>query len=145
MIKLTIKKYFLFILISSAIISGCEDNIISECEDKNGFLDNTLKFSIIQDKIFNNSCAISGCHAGPNPQANLELTNGKSYENLYNVPSLLNPSFMRVKPGDSDNSFIIMMLKNTGPGTSQMPPSGKLQNSLIDSIASWIDQGALNN
>lgn len=145
MTKLIVKKYFLLIVVSGVIISACEDDIISECEDKDVLLENTLTFSVIQDKLFSKRCAISGCHAGPNPQANLNLTDGKSYENLFNVPSLLNPSFLRVKPGDSDNSFIIRMLKNTGPGASQMPPSGKLQNSLIDSIASWIDLGALNN
>jgi hypothetical protein len=103
------------------------------------------KFSEIQRQVFTPSCASSGCHGGSSVQANLNLSEGNSYNNLINEQSLLNPNFFRVKPGDSENSFLIKMLKNTGSGSSQMPPSGKLSDGIIDSIVVWINNGALNN
>lgn len=134
-----------FIVVFIFLTLSCEENIITECKEDHSFTENQIRFSVIQSEVFNVSCALSGCHAGNNPQAKLNLSADISYSNLINVSSLLNPSFMRVKPGDSQNSFLIKMLKNNGQGTSQMPPSGKLRDSIIDSIASWIDNGALNN
>lgn len=122
----------------------CEENIITECEITNSTSSLTT-FSDIQKNIFDASCALSGCHAGTNPQAGLLLTYGNSYAKLVNVTSLLNPNFKLVEPGNSENSFLIKMLKHTGESTSQMPPAGKLSQSKIDSIAAWIDRGAINN
>ncbi|MBK7105698.1 MAG: hypothetical protein IPH62_10480 [Ignavibacteriae bacterium] len=137
------KIFYLLILLT--IIISCEENIVTECEDENQTSVTLTKFSDIQKNVFDASCAFSGCHAGASSQAGLQLTSGDSYSNLINKTSVLNPNFKLVEPGNSENSFLIKMLKHTGEGTSQMPPSGKLSNSVIDSIAAWIDRGALNN
>ena len=50
---------------------------------------------------------------------------------------------MRVKPFESENSYLIRKLR--GQGTSVMPPSGQLKAAVIDSVVAWIDKGALNN
>jgi hypothetical protein len=58
---------------------------------KNQVADTTVKssFEIIQDKILNVSCALSGCHASTADasftQHGLVLTPGKSYANLVGV------------------------------------------------------------
>jgi len=127
------------------LFTACENNITTECETPEDLTQNLTKFSDLQTNVFNETCALSGCHAGPSPKAGLLLTSGDSYSNLVNVTSVLNPNFERVEPGNSLNSFIIKMLRNTGERTSQMPPSGKLGDDQIDSIAAWIDRGALND
>ncbi len=135
------------VLVLILFTAGCSENIITECEPVfGGQTGKTLSsFSEIQNEVFSPSCALSGCHAGSNIQANLNLTDGNSYNSLVNRQSLLNPAFLRVKPGDSGSSFLIKMLRNDGNGTSLMPPSGKLSDAVIDSIVTWINNGAFNN
>lgn len=139
------KKKFLIILLGFISISGCKENIITECKTADIPAPVLTSFNDIQKNILNETCALAGCHAGPSPQAGLLLTSGNSYSNLVNVKSVLNPNFNRVEPGNSLNSFLIKMLKNTGEGTSLMPPTGRLSNAQIDSISAWIDRGAINN
>ena len=98
----------------------------------------------IQSKVFNTSCALSGCHGSTNNQANLLLTDGNSFSNLVNVQSVLFPQFKRVVPDSSSNSLLIKILK--GEVSPRMPLNrNPLSAAVIDSIAKWIDNGALNN
>ncbi len=146
LIKNLIRTRIVF-LVLIFLIAGCSENIMTECEPAEfSTSGKTLSnFSEIQKQVFTPSCALSGCHFGSNIQANLNLSEGNSYANLVNTVSLLNPSFVRVKPSDSRNSFLIKMLRNSGNGSSLMPPSGKLNEVIIDSIVVWINNGALNN
>jgi len=104
----------------------------------------TSKLSDIQSKVFTQSCALSGCHGSTNNQANLLLTDGNSFSNLVNVQSLLFPQFERVVPDSSSKSLLIKILK--GEVSPRMPLNrDPLSAAVIDSIAKWIDNGALNN
>jgi len=102
------------------------------------------KLSDIQAKVFTQSCALSGCHGSTNNQANLLLTDGNSFSNLVNVQSLLFPQFERVVPDSSSKSLLIKILK--GEVSPRMPLNrDPLSAVVIDSIAKWINNGALNN
>ena len=102
------------------------------------------KLSKIQAAVFSQNCTSSGCHGTANNQANLLLTDGNSFSNLVNVQSVLFPQFKRVVPGNSSQSLIIKILK--GEVSPRMPLNREpLPADLIDSIAAWIDKGALNN
>lgn len=129
------------------VSSGCSENASGPSDSGNTVPPGTSlsKFSEIQSRVFTPTCAVAGCHGGSNVQANLSLSEGNAYNNLVNKQSFRNPNFVRVKPGDSGNSFLIKMLRNTGEGTTVMPPTGKLSDAVIDSIALWINNGALNN
>lgn len=140
--KSLIKTFLISIVIITTFIS-CEDKIVNEPEPSTTQSGVTAKLSDIQIKVFNVSCATSGCHDGSNIAANLNLTSGNSYNQLVNVNSNENPSLKRVVPGSSGQSLLIRKLE--GNGTSLMPPSGKLKQEIIDSIKAWIDRGALNN
>jgi hypothetical protein len=135
------------LLISAAIfvvfmILGCENNIQGPEDDANPPPAESMSatFTSIQNELFSTTCAKSGCHAG---LQNPDLSVGKSYGNLVNVASLANPSLLRVKPFDSENSYLIRKLR--GEGTTVMPPAGQLSAAVIDSVVAWIDRGALNN
>lgn len=102
------------------------------------------KLSDIQQKVFTQTCALSNCHGSANNQANLLLTNGNAFANLVNVQSLLFPQFKRVVPNNSSQSLIIKILR--GEVNPRMPLNrNPLDPAVIDSIAKWIDLGALNN
>lgn len=134
-----------FLLVAVIFITlfffACEDKIVTDPEPKPTGM--AAKFSEIQTKVFNVSCALSGCHGGAIVSANLNLTTGNSYNQLVNVNSLENSSLKRVAPYSSAQSLLVRKLEGTG--TSIMPPSGKLDKVIIDSIKAWIDRGALNN
>lgn len=137
-----IKALVLSILVT--IFAGCADQIVSECDDTQPIVGapKLTTFKGIQTKLFNTTCALSGCHGDNGTQANLLLVEGEAYTNLVNEQSYLFPQMVRVEPGDSENSLIIKVLRGE---LLQMPPDGKLDDAIIDSVAMWINNGALNN
>ena len=101
------------------------------------------KFSSIKATVFVN-CVGAQCHSSAGNQGNLVLESGVAFNNLVGVQSVLFPQFKRVEAGSSANSLIIKILK--GDVSPQMPLNGiPLPTATIDSIAKWIDQGAINN
>lgn len=101
------------------------------------------KFSDIKAKVFVN-CTGAQCHSSSGSQGNLVLESSVAFNNLVGVQSVLFPQYKRVDAGNSANSLIIKILK--GEVSPQMPLNGTpLPAATIDSIAKWIDQGALNN
>jgi hypothetical protein len=139
------RRLNLLILISVylvAMLSGCSEE--STTEPTPNITAPLSKLSDIQSKVFNQNCATSGCHGATNTQANLLLTDGSSHGSLVSVPSILYPQFNRVEPFSSANSLLIKILK--GEVNPRMPYNGTpLASAVIDSIAKWIDKGALND
>jgi len=121
----TIKKYEMKkinILLASLIVTfvlilGCSEE--STTEPPANTPAPLSKLSDIQSKVFNTSCALSGCHGSTNNQANLLLTEGNSFSNLVNVQSVLFSQFKRVVPDSSSKSLIIKILK--GEVSPRMP------------------------
>ncbi len=129
-------------IICAFILCSCADQIVSECEDTTA-AGLQSKLSSIQQYVFTPSCATAGCHSATSPQQDLNLSSGSSYSNLVDVTSHEDGVMKRVAPGNSAQSWL--MKKLNGDGTSQMPPAGQLSQATIDTIAAWIDAGALNN
>ena len=111
-----------------------------------------VSFASDVQPIFNDSCASSGCHdGGPGPpggaggaRTSLDLTPGSSFDSLLSAATDCGPV---VAPGDPEGSLLIAKL--TGIGFcrgSQMPKNAPpLSENLIDTIATWICQGADDN
>jgi hypothetical protein len=89
-------------------------------------------FDSIQTNIFTPKCA--GCHSGSSPAANLNLDATHSYGDLVNVPSTEQPTILRVKPGDSADSFLVQHIESEGDGASSTD---------LSFIEQWIMEGAL--
>jgi hypothetical protein len=140
------KTKLLFTILVILLITnwGCSSDSPTEPAANPGTQAPLSKLSDIQAKVFTQSCALSGCHGTTNNQANLLLTDGNSFANLVNMQSFLFPQFKRVVPDSSSKSLLIKILK--GEVSPQMPLNrDPLDPAVIDSIAKWIDQGALNN
>ncbi|MFN5376051.1 MAG: hypothetical protein ACK492_06820, partial [Chitinophagaceae bacterium] len=100
----------LLILLCSIIIliQACEKKSTPEIAVK-------PSFDIIQEKILNVSCALSGCHASTSDASfekhGLILTPGKSYANLVGVlaknTAAASLRLKLVNPKDPDNSFLV--------------------------------------
>src|SRR6476620_10823975 len=59
----------------------------------------------IQTEIFNKSC-LTGCHSGANPGAGMNLSAGRAWTSLVNVPSNQFSGWTRVVPGDPAHSML---------------------------------------
>jgi hypothetical protein len=129
-------KKIIIIFVVLFFIFACEDQITSDCETA-GITDTNMmaaKFSAIQENIFNKRC--TECHFGSMPSGGLDLSEGKAYSEL--ISSGL------VMPGNSGASILFQRLSSSNPDF-RMPPTGRLEQVLVDSVAAWIDNGALNN
>jgi hypothetical protein len=94
--------------------------------------------------VFTDSCV--KCHGHNDPKADLDLSDGNAYQSMVNVPSAEVPTMMRVKPGDTAQSYLWLKLQHTAPKGSGMPKgmfySKRLPEDQLSLIKSWIDSGA---
>jgi hypothetical protein len=103
-----------------------------------------------------NNCSGFGpftCHMTSPFSGGLDLKPAHAYQDLVNVPAMIAPTKLRVKPGDPANSFVVQKLTDTqGPtegnpmpdpveGLMWMPPNPTQLNIL----RCWVANGALNN
>ncbi len=102
-------------------------------------------FTEIQGQVFTATCAASGCHAATAPQQGMSLA-APAYANIVNVASTEVPSLLRIKPGDSANSYLVQKIAGTAAVGGRMPLGGPfLDATTIARIRAWVDAGAPNN
>jgi hypothetical protein len=101
----------------------------------------------IQENIFSTSCALSGCHAGPNPRQGMNLSAGQAHDNLVNVRSNERPELFRVDPGAPDRSYLVHKIEGRSSIVEERMPLGgePLSQNEIDAIRTWIENGASEN
>jgi hypothetical protein len=91
----------------------------------------------------------SSCHngVGTTLPGSQDLTAGHVYASLVGVASEEKPAVLRVKAGDSANSYVVQKLEGAaGISGVRMPAGGPyLDQATIDKVKSWIDSGAPNN
>lgn len=104
----------------------------------------------IQENIFTPSCSrFTACHQGRALMAaELNLEDGETQMNLVNVPSTMFEEYMRVVPGDPENSYLMVILgQYDGPideDVGTMPYNSPLLcQEMRDAIERWIEAGAL--
>lgn len=92
------------------------------------------------ERIFQRSCARSGCHAGPVPQQGLDLSPDHFVATTVGVRSEEKPELMRVHPGQPDSSYLMMKIRGDSEIEGfQMPLIGdKLTDDEIATVAEWI-------
>jgi hypothetical protein len=98
----------------------------------------------IEDNVFTPIC--SKCHIGASAPEGLQLDAAHAYNALVGVPSVEEPSFLRVNPGNPDESYMVLKIEGA-PGIEggQMPlGETPLPQATIDAIRQWITNGAPN-
>lgn len=100
-----------------------------------------ISFGRLQKQVFSQCIA---CHGGgASAAAGMFLTEGKTYDNIVNIPAKHNSAKMRIKPGSILNSYLIDVLK----GEVLVPMHGSLSSLKDDDISlveEWIVNGAEN-
>jgi len=103
------------------------------------------RFGVLQTGIFNRACI--QCHGGNGRSAaNLNLTDGKAWANLVDVPSTRKEGILRVESGNAENSLLHLILNEGGENllshnhaeilSSQFKSNLEEVEGLIDN---WID------
>jgi hypothetical protein len=108
----------------------------------------TISFATQIQPIFTASCALSACHAGATPQMGMDLSAGNAYANIVNIASGECTSVHRIEPYASAQSYLMWKIQGSGPcfTGSQMPKMGMpVSQADRTKIATWIDEGALDN
>jgi hypothetical protein len=100
--------------------------------------------------ILTANCALSGCHAGGNPQQGQNLSAGQTFANVVNVASNELPTMDRVEPGQPDSSYLVHKIQGTHlqvGGSGDRMPRGRspLSQGDINVIRAWIQAGATSN
>jgi hypothetical protein len=98
----------------------------------------------IEDNVFTPIC--SKCHIGASAPEGLQLDAAHAYNALVGVPSVEEPNFLRVDPGNPDESYMVLKIEGA-PGIEggQMPlGETPLPQATIDAIRQWITNGAPN-
>jgi hypothetical protein len=96
--------------------------------------------------IFERRCGIGGCHSEGTHQADLYLTRDSAYSALVGRPSRLYVGEIFVRPGDANNSWLVIAIRDDDSrrhGMARMPlASGALTPNQIQTIVNWINRGA---
>lgn len=96
----------------------------------------------VQANLFNPSCIV--CHAGASAPQGLRLDTANSFTSLVGIRSREDGSFLRVAPGEPDNSYLIHKLEDSASVGEQMPLGGPpIPQATIDFVRQWITDGAL--
>ena len=144
----------ILLLCCGMVSAGCEYNTIVEeplltpLKEVPAPLYVELEASLesIQDSLFSGTCQNSRCHDCCWNAAELDLSRGKSYENLVNVPSMQDPSVMRVAPGKPDSSYLIWKLEGHPDMQGVLMPievtPRRVDDRVIQVIRDWITAGA---
>ncbi|NIX01217.1 MAG: hypothetical protein GWN13_23845, partial [Phycisphaerae bacterium] len=135
------------------------DTVTFTATDPDGFSDSDeaifavqppqVTFTQIQQNIFNQSCAFSGCHDGGSNQLPgvMDLREGMAFQSIVNVQSIEIPQLNRVEPGQPDSSYIVWKIEGRqGIQGQRMPLGGSpLSQEKINMMRDWILNGAPNN
>jgi hypothetical protein len=119
------------------VIASCKDEIANPSVNPIVFPESNVSFTMHVEPLFQQRCALGGCHAGSNAVAGLDLST-PAYSKLMNHQPRL------VISGASNNSLLAQRID--GRITPQMPFNrDPLNSNQINGIKKWIDEGALNN
>ena len=117
--------------------SSCKDQVVDPNTNPVDFPTSKVSFSQHVQPLFQTRCAFTGCHAGSNPAAGLDLSSP-----AYN--SLMNHQPRLVIAGVSNNSLLIWRLD--GRQLPQMPFNAQpINTNQLTGMKKWIDEGAQNN
>lgn len=127
-----------FLLLSLFLAGGCKDEnnpLDGDSPSNIVFPSSNVSYQQHVQPLFNQACALSGCHDDGAHQSSLSLT---SYDKLMYGGTLV------IVRGQPEQSMLVMRIE--GRVGAQMPsPQRPLNQNQITGIRAWIGEGAKNN
>lgn len=124
-------------LLFAAVFISCKDDVVGEGGSPSNvvFPSSNVSYGQHVQPLFNQTCALPGCHDDGVPQGQLKLTEyGKA---VLEIPGI-------VVPGSPDQSTLVLRIE--GRVGQRMPLNrNPLNQNQIGGIRTWITEGAQNN
>ena len=130
------------LLVAALLWAGCggDDSTVGPDDDGEGTLTEATLAQV--SEVFAVSCALSGCHSGGEPTADLSLE-GDFAARIIGVASGQRPDLKLVDPGNPDSSYLLIKVRGDDEIVSQqMPPDKVLPAEQVEIIRAWIASGA---
>ena len=103
-------------------------------------------FEALYDDVFAVSC-VDGCHSATVGAGNLFLEGDRDYDSIVNGncddEDAQAAGLVRITPGQPIESFFFLKMVNPDGMGEIMPPSGMMDDEVLDNIEEWILRGAL--
>jgi hypothetical protein len=134
----------LSLLLTAALLwAGCGGDDSTVGPDESAVEGSRTEATLAEvSEVFAVSCAFSGCHSGGEPAAGLSLE-GDFAGRIVGVDSGQRPDFKLVDPGNPDESYLLMKVRDADEIISQqMPPGNPLPAEQVEIIRAWIASGA---
>lgn len=134
------RRFALAVVAAAALAAGCTEKLVQPPPPPP-----VLGVPDSVQAVFTAHCGFAGCHGGATPQQGMDLSNARSsWLAIVGVPAIQRSQFMRIAPGDSLNSYVVMKLRNDPRKGGQPMPLGDypLEASLTLRVAAWAAQGA---
>jgi hypothetical protein len=138
-------------LVAAGVIGACADfdGVVNPTSGLPDVVVAVPQFSRDIVPIFERRCGIGGCHSESAHQAGLVLTPAAAHASLLNRPSQTRLGQILVRPGDADNSWLVIAIRDDDVrrlGLARMPlASGPLTPNQIQTIVNWVNRGAPND
>ena len=138
-------------LVAAAVLGACADfdGVVNPTGGLPDVVIEVPQFSRDIVPIFERRCGIGGCHSESAHQAGLVLTRTAAHAALINRPSQTRNGQILVRPGDADNSWLVIAIRDDEArrlGLARMPlASGPLTPNQIQTIVNWVNRGAPND
>lgn len=135
--------FFVALMVGCVATTGCGDEkrLLTA---PGGSGSETATFTRVQNEVFTQTCALSGCHLGPASLAQEGMVlSGDAYNSIVGVRSNQNPSIFRVTPGDPANSYLWRKITPGQPIVGdRMPQTGSITEVQRQLVTDWILRGA---
>ena len=95
----------------------------------------------LQERVLTPRCAHPACHAGPTPEHDLDLSEGRAIDTTVNVPAVSVDGVVRVVPGRPDESLLYRVTESPVDGVRRMPVGGSLTEYERALLRVWIEEG----
>jgi|WetSurMetagenome_2_1015567.scaffolds.fasta_scaffold137395_1 hypothetical protein len=136
-----IRRILVMIAAIAALVAGCKKDAVGPGVDGSPsdvvFPISNISYSRCIQPLFNQACALGGCHDAGQNQSQLHLTGYGDLMLSVNAVGV-------VIPGKPDASTLILRIQ--GSVGARMPPGVfPLNSNQINGIRAWIVEGAKNN
>jgi hypothetical protein len=136
--RLRLRSEIQSVCVILVMLAGCKDEnnpLVGGSPSDVIFPVRDVSYAAHVQPLFNQACALSGCHNDAVPSGSLKLT---SYDHLmYDLLGIV----VRGKPEES-----VLVLRIEGSVGQRMPPGeAPLNQNQINGIRTWITEGANNN
>jgi hypothetical protein len=135
------KRWALYLAIAAALAAGCKRDSVGPGVDGSPsdviFPASNISYTVHVQPVFNQACALSGCHDAGQNQSQLRLTS-------YGDAVLSTSAVGVILPGKPDQSLLVLRIQGT-VGARMPPGVYPLNSNQINGIRAWIVEGAKNN